>query len=174
MHLLLLSGFNPSRGTEVPQALQWGKENNTRKKTEKWTKQRFSCLSFSSVQWFSRVRLFATPGTAARQASLSITNSYSLSKLMSIESVMPSSNSFISCRSPFLLPRIFHNLRIFTNEFFTSVFHIRVSNYWSFSFSISHSNEYSWLISFRIDCFHLLAVQGTLKNLLQNIGQMHQ
>ena len=117
-----------------------------------------------SVQLLSRVRLFATPWTAARQASLSITNSQSLPKLMSIELVMPS-NHLILCRPLFLLPSIFPNIRVFSNE---SVICIRWPKYWSFSFSISLSNEYSGLISFRIDWFDLLAAQGTLKSLLQN------
>ena len=115
----------------------------------------------SSVQSLSRVRLFATPWTAARQASLSITSSRSLLKLMSIESVMPS-NHLILCR-PFLLPTsIFPSIRAFSNE---SVLRIRWPKYWSFS--ISSSNEYSGLISFRVDWLELLAVQGTLKSLLQ-------
>ena len=98
----------------------------------------------------------ATPWTAARQASLSITISWSLLKLMSIESVMPSSH-LILCRLPLLLPSVFPSIRVFSNE---SVFHIRWPKYWSFSFNISPSNEYSGLISFRIDWFDL-AVQGT-------------
>ena len=119
---------------------------------------------FSSVQSLSRVRLFATPWIAARQASLSITNSWSLLKLMSIKSVMPS-NHLILCRPLFLLPSIFRSIRVFSSE---SVLCIRWPKYWSFSFSISPSNEYSGLISFRIDCLDLLAVQETLKNLLQH------
>ena len=118
----------------------------------------------SSVQLFSRVQLFATPWTAAHQASLSITNSQSLLKLMSIESVMPS-NQLILCRPLLLLPSILPSIRVFSNE---SVLPIRWPEYWSFSFSISPFNEYSGLISFRIDCFNLLAVQGTLKSLLQH------
>ena len=102
-----------------------------------------------------------TPWTAAHQASLSITNSRSLLKLMSIESVMPS-NHLILCRPLFLLPSIFPSIRVFSNE---SVLHIRWPKYWSFSFSNSPSNEYSGLISFRIDLLDLLAVQGTLKSL---------
>ena len=120
----------------------------------------------SSVQLSSVaqcVRLFATPWTAARQASLSITNSRSLLKLMSIESVMPS-NHLILCHPLLLPPSIFLSIRVFSNE---SVLLIRWPTYWSFSFSISPSNEYSELISFRIDWFDLLAVQGTLKSLLQ-------
>ena len=111
------------------------------------------------------VRLFATPWTAACQASLSITNSWSLLKLMSIKSVMPS-NHFILCHCLFLLPSIFPSLRVFSNE---SALCIRWPKYWSFSFSISPSNlKYSGLISFRNDWFDLLAVQWTLKSLLQH------
>ena len=118
---------------------------------------------FSSVQSLSCVWLFATPWTAARQASLSITNSRSLLKLMSIESVMPSNHLILCC--PLLLPpSIFPSIRVFSNE---SVLHIRWPKYWSFIFSISSSNEYSGLISFRIDWFGLPAVQGTIKSLLQ-------
>ena len=118
----------------------------------------------SSVQSFSLVWLFVTPWTTASQASLSITNSLSLLKLMSIESVMPS-NYPILCHPLLLLPSIFPSIRVFSNE---SVLHIRWTKYWSFSFSISPSNEYSGLISFRMDWFDLLAVQGTLKSLLQH------
>ena len=118
-------------------------------------------VQFSSVQSFSHVRLFATPQTAALQASLSITNSQSLLKLMSTESVIPS-NYLIPCR-PLLLPSsIFPSIRVFSNE---SVLPIRWPKYWSFSFSISPSNEHSGLIAFRIDWFNL-AVQGTLKSLI--------
>ena len=109
------------------------------------------------------VQLFATPWTAACQAYLSITNSWSLPKLMSIESVMPS-NHLILCRPLLLLPPIPPSIRIFSNE---SVLHIRWPKYWSFNFSISPSNEYSGLISFRIDWFDL-AVQETPKSLLQH------
>ena len=121
---------------------------------------------FSSVQSLSCVRLFVTPWTAAHQASLSITNSRSLLKLMSIESVMPS-NRLILCHPLLLLPSIFPSIRVFSNE---SAFHIRWPKYWSFSFSISPSNEYSGLISFRMDWLDLLAVQGTYKHLLQHHG----
>ena len=107
-----------------------------------------------SVQLLSRVRLFATPWTAAHQASLSITNSWSLLKLMSIESVMPS-NHLILCRPLLLLPSIFPSIRVFSNE---SALHIRWPKYWSFSFSVSPSNECSGLISLRIDGFDLLSV----------------
>ena len=118
---------------------------------------------FSSVQSLSHVSLFATPWDAAHQASLSITTSQSLLKLMSIESVMPS-NHLILCH-PFLLLSIFPSIRVFSNE---AVLCIRWPKYWSFSFSISPSNEYSGLISFRTDWLDLLAVQGTLKSLLQH------
>ena len=111
----------------------------------------------------SQVRLFATPWTAACQASLFITNSRSLLKLMSIESVMPS-NHFILCCPLLLLPSIFPSIRVFSNE---SVVRISWPKYWNFSFTISPSNEYSGLISFRMDWLDLLAVQGTLKSLLQ-------
>ena len=120
-------------------------------------------FQFSSLQLLSRVGLFAIPWTAARQASLSITNSRSLLKLMSKESVMPS-NSLILCHS-LLLPSIFSSSRVFSNE---SALCIRWPKYWSFSFSISPSNEYSGLISFRMDWLDLLAVQRTLKSLLQH------
>ena len=119
---------------------------------------------FSSVQSLSCVWLFATPWTAVCQPSLSITNSQSLLKLTSIESVM-SSNHFILCRPLLLLPSVFLSIRVFSNE---SVLHIRWPKYWSFSFSISPSNAYSGLISFRLDWLDLLAVQGTLKSLLQH------
>ena len=117
----------------------------------------------SSVQLLSWVRLFATPWIAVHQASLSITNSQNLLKFMSIESVMPS-NHLILCHPLLLPPSIFPSIRVFSNEF---VLCIRWSKHWSFSFSISPSNEYSGLISFRIDWFDLLIVQGTLKSLLQ-------
>ena len=119
-------------------------------------------VHFSLVQSLSRVRLSATPWTATRQASLSITNSQSLLKLMFIESVMPSSHHIL-CH-PLLLPSIFPSIRVFSDE---SVLHIRWPKYWSFNF-ISPSNEHSGLISFRMDWLDLLAVQGTLKSLLQH------
>ena len=121
-------------------------------------------FQFSSVQSLSCVRLFATPWITAHQASLYITTSQSLLKLISIESVMPS-NHLILLRLLLFLPSIFPSLRVFSNE---SVLHIRWPKYWNFSFSISPSNEYSGLISFRIDWYGLLAVQGTLKSLLQH------
>ena len=116
----------------------------------------FWMIQLSSVQSLSCVQLFATPWTKAHQASLSITNSRSLLQLMSIELVMPS-NHLILCRPLILLPSIFPSIRVFSKE---SVLHIRWP-YWSFSFSISSSNEYLGLISFRTDWFDLLAVQGT-------------
>ena len=119
------------------------------------------CGQFSSVQSLSRVWLFVTSWTAACQASLSITNSQTLLKLMSVESVMPS-NHLILCYPFLLLPSIFPSIRVFSNE---SVLRIRWSKYWSFSFSISPCNAYSGLISFRISWLNLLAVQGTLKSL---------
>ena len=117
-----------------------------------------------AVQSFRDVQLFATPWNAARQPSVSITNSQSLPRLMSIESVMPS-NHLILCRPLLLLPSIFPSIRVFSNE---SVLHMWWPKYWSFSFNISPSSEYSGLISFRIDWFDFLAVQGTLKSLLQH------
>ena len=117
-----------------------------------------------SVQSLSHVPLFVTPWTAACQDSLSITNCWSLLKLTSIESVMPS-NHLILCHPLLLPPSIFPSIRVFSNE---SVLPIRWPKYWSFSFNISPSNEYSRLISFRIDWFDPLAVQGTLKSLFQH------
>ena len=128
-------------------------------------------LPFISVQSLSCVRLFATPWTEARQASLSITNSQSLLKFMSIESMMPS-NHLILCPPPLLLlPSIFPNIGVFSSELPLC---IRWPEYGSFSFSISSSNEYSGLISFRIDCFDLLAVQGTLKNHSSKVSVLWQ
>ena len=121
-------------------------------------------LQYSSVQSLSRVWLFATPWTAARQASLSITNSQSLLKLMSIETMMPS-NHLILCCPLLVLPPIPPSIRVFSNE---SALRIRWPKNWSFSFNISPSNEYSGLISFGMDWLNLLAVQGTLKSLLQH------
>ena len=125
---------------------------------------------FSSVQLLHCVRLIVTPWTAACQAFLSITNSRSLLKLISIELVMPSKRLILCC--PLLLPpSIFPSIRVFSNK---SVLCIRWPKYWSFSFSISPSNEYSGLISFRMDWLDLLAVQGTLKSLFQHQVQKHQ
>ena len=121
-------------------------------------------IQFSSVQLLSCVWLFATLWTAAPQASLSITNSWSPSKPMSIESVKPS-NHLILCHPLLLLPSIFSSIRVFSNE---SALRIRWPKYWSFSFNISPSNEHPGLISFRMDWLDLLAVQGTLKSLLQH------
>ena len=127
-----------------------------------------SSVQFSSI---SCVQLFVIPWTTAHQASLSVTNSWSLFTLMSIKPVMPS-NNFILCHPLLLLLSIFLHIRIFSSE---SVLHIRWPKYWSFSFKISPSNEYSELISFRIDWFDFLAVQGTLKSLLCNTTvQKHQ
>ena len=120
--------------------------------------------SISSVQMLSHIQLFATPWTAACQASLSITNCWSMLKLMSITSVMPP-NHLILCCPLLLLPSIFPSIWVFSNE---SIIHIRQPKYWSFSFSISPSNEYSGLISFKMDWLDLLAVQGTLKSPLQH------
>ena len=120
--------------------------------------------AISSVQPLSCFQLFVTPWNAARQASLSITNSWSLLKFISIASVMPS-NCLILCHHLLLPPSIFPSIRVFSNEL---VLHIRWPKYWSFSFSISPSNENLELISFRIDSLNLLAVQGTLKNFLQH------
>ena len=117
-----------------------------------------------SVQLLSRVRLFATPWTAAHQVSLSIANSWSLLKLMSIESVIPS-NHVILCHPLLLLPSVVPSIRVFPNE---SALRISWPKHWSLSFSISPSSEYSELISFRMDWLDLLAVQGTLKSLLQH------
>ena len=117
--------------------------------------------SVSSVELLSHVQLFVTPWTAARQASLSITNSWSMVKFMSIQSVLPS-NHLILCRPLLLLPSIFPSITVFSSE---SALRIRWPNYWSFRFNISPSNEYSGLISFKIDWLDLLAVQGILKRL---------
>ena len=121
-------------------------------------------IQFSSVQSLSCDQILATPWTAEHQASLSITNTRSLPKLVSIKSVMPSSH-LILCHPHLLLPSTFPSIRVFSNE---SVLHIRWPNYWSFSFSISFTNEYLGQISFRMDWLYLLAVQGTLKSLLQH------
>ena len=122
------------------------------------------CVYISSVQSLSCVWLFATPWTAAHQASQSITNSWSLPKLMSIESMMPSSHPIL-CHPLLLLPPIPPSISVFSNE---STLHMRWPKYWSFSFSISPSNEQPGLISFRMDWLGLLAVQVTLKSLLQH------
>ena len=129
-----------------------------------------SLPQFSSVELLSRVLLFATPWIAARQASLSITNSQNSPKLMSIETVMPS-NHLILCCPLLLLPSIFPSIRVFSNE---SALCIRWPNYWSFSINISPSNERPRPISFWMDWLDLLAVQGTLKSLLQHHSSKHQ
>ena len=127
--------------------------------------QRWNSFSVSvSVQSLNRVRPFATPWITACQASLSITNSQSSPKLMSVQSVMPS-NHLIFCRPLFLLSSIFPSIRVSSNE---SVLCIRWPKYWSFSFILSPSNEHPGLISFRMDWLYLLEIQGTLKSLLQN------
>ena len=124
----------------------------------------FGASVSQSVQSLSCVRLFVTPWTIAHQASLSITSSQSLPKLMAVESVMPSNHLILCC--PLLLPpSIFHSIRVFSNE---STLHMRWPKYWSFSFSISPSNEHPGLVSFRMDWLDLLVVQGTLKSLLQH------
>ena len=124
----------------------------------------FVLQPIKSIELLSHVQLFATPWTAAHQASLSITNPQSSLKLMSLKSVKPS--NYLILRRPILLPpSIFPSIRVFSNE---SVLHIRLLKHWSFSFSISPSNEHSGLISFRMDWLDLLAVQGTLKSLLQH------
>ena len=127
-------------------------------------------VQFSSVQSLSRVQLLETPWTAAHQTSLSITNSWNLPKLMSIESVMPP-HHLIFCHPLLLLPSIFPSIRVFSNE---SALHIRWPKYWSFSFNLSPSTEHPGLISFRIDWLDLLAFQGTLKSLLLTTVQKHQ
>ena len=127
-------------------------------------KKTLTIIAVVFVQSLSCIWLFLTPWTTARQAVLSFTISQSLLKLTSIELVMPS-NHLILCRPLLLLPSTFPSIRVFSNE---SVLHIRWPKYWSFSFNISPSNEYSGLTSFRMDWFDLLAVQGTLKSLLQH------
>ena len=131
--------------------------------------QNIHTLTISSVQLLSHVQLFATPWTAEHQVSLSITNSQRLLKLMSVELVMPS-NLLSLCCPLLLLPSIFPSIRLFSN---VSVLCIRWPKYWNFSFSISPSSEYSGLISFRMDWPDLLAVQGTLKTLLQHHSYMY-
>ena len=129
-----------------------------------WLRFTHNTLKLYSVQSLSCVRLFATTWTTAHQASLSITNSWNLLKLLSIQPVMPS-NHLILCSPLLLLPSVFPSIRVFSNE---SVLCIRWPKYWSFSFSISPSNEFSGLISFRMDWLDLLAVQGALKSLFQH------
>ena len=131
---------------------------------EKTTRSARYPVQFSSVQYLSRVRLFATPWISAHQASLSITNPWSLHRLMPIESVMSSSH-LILCHPLLLLSPIPPSIRVFSNE---STLRMRWPKYWSFSLSISPSNEYPGLMSFKMDWLYLLAVQGTLKSLLQH------
>ena len=136
----------------------------SKKKSRNQCPEEYLIDPLRSAQSLSHVQLFVTPWIAARQASLSITNSHSLLKLMSIESVM-SSNHLIICRPLFLLPSIFPSIRVFSNE---SVLCIRWPKYWSFSFNISPSNEHRGLISFRMDWLDLLAVQGAFKSHYQH------
>ena len=136
----------------------------SKKKSRNQCPEEYLIDPLRSAQSLSHVQLFVTPWIAARQASLSITNSHSLLKLMSIESVM-SSNHLIICRPLFLLPSIFPSIRVFSNE---SVLCIRWPKYWSFSFNISPSNEHPGLISFRMDWLDLLAVQGAFKSHYQH------
>ena len=143
-----------------PTAHNWMNESLS----QKWDRITSKWIQFSSVQSLSHVWLFVTPWTAVHQASLSITNSRSSPKPMSTESVMPS-NHLILCNPLLLLPSIFPSIRNFFNE---SALHIRWPKYWSFSFNISPSNEHPGLVSFRMDWLDLLAVQGTLKSLLQH------
>ena len=144
----------------------WGHEESDTTEWLNWTelKEKTKDLNKIKVQLVSCVRLFATPWTSAHQASLSITNTQNFLKLMSVKSVM-SSNHLILCHPLLHLPSLFPSIRVFSNE---SVLCIMWPKYWSFSFSISPSNEYLGLISLRIDQFDLLAVQGTLKSLLQH------
>ena len=162
MNPVLLHGEKPFIEV-IPREVEWGEKLvsiglYTLVRLSEWS----SAILVTSVQ-FSRVLLFATPWTAACQASLSITNSWSPPKPMSIESVMPSNHLILYC--PLLLPSIFLNIRVFSNE---SALRIRWPKYWSFSFNISPSSEHPELISFRGDWLDLLAVQGTLKSLLQH------
>ena len=147
-----------SSGTKLWRTCKWD-INRIHLSYQVWLK--LVVLPISSVQSLSRVQLFAPPRTAACKASLSITNSRSLLKLMSIKPLMPSNHLILF--HPLLLPSVFLSIRVFSDE---SVFCIRWPEYWSFSFNISPSNEYSGLISFRMDCLDFLAVHGTLKSLL--------
>ena len=163
----LSPGQNLGQGTVSEPFVYWespGVESDRRTPQVPPPQEGFLLLLISSVQSLSRVWLFATPWTAACQASLSSTSSQSLLKLMSIASVMLP-NHLILCRSLLLLPSVFPSIRVFSSE---SVLHIRWPKYWSFSFNISPSNEHPGLISFRMDWLDLLTVQGTLKSLLQH------
>ena len=148
--------------------LSWDLKDDHGFHREKWVDSKLQ--EEQSVQLLSHIQLLVTAWTATHQASLSITNSWSLLKLMSIRLVMPS-NNLILCLPLLSLPSTFPSIRVFSSE---SVLHITWPKYWSFSFSISPSNEYSGLISFRIDSFDRLAVQGTLKSLLNTTVQKHQ
>ena len=150
--------------------LPWGMEKRSWFILKWEIHSELSWVEFSGVQSLSRVRLFAAPWTAAHQASLSITNSQSWLKLLSFESAMTFSHRIL-CHPHFLPPSIFPSIRVFSNE---SVLQIRWPKYWSFSFSISPSNEHPRLISFRMDWLDLLAVQGTLKSLPNTTVQKHQ
>ena len=158
-------------GNEVSSKDEWNDEPKRRVIHERmmriWMAKNVYTIFGSSVQSFTHVQLFETPWTATFQASRSIPNSWSLLKLMCIESVMPSDH-LILCHPLLLLPSLFPSIRVFSNY---SVTCIKWPKYWSFSFSISPSNEYSGLIFFGIDWFDLLAVQGTLKSLLQHHNQ---
>ena len=159
--LPLLGGWTTVKGKDkVPAAkdLDVGRETSYKHPINKYTS-----VAAAAVWSLSCVRLFVTPWTAARQASLSFTISQSFLKLMSFELVIPS-NHLILCHPLLLLPSVFPSIKVFSNE---SAFRIRWPKFWSFSFSISPSKEYSGLISFRINWFGLFAVQGTLKSLLQ-------
>ena len=158
------SGDLPNRGTEPASLTSPALAGGFLQLTPPGKLLERHSIQFSSVQLLSRVRLFAAPCTAAGLVSLSITNSRSLPKPMSIESVMPS-NNLILCHPLLLLPSIFRSIRVFSNE---SALHIRCPKYWSFSFNIISSNEHPGLISFRMDWLDLLAVQGTLQSLLQH------
>jgi len=151
-------------GPQTSQALKNDKLQHNQSSSNPVAATIVSLVFVAVVQSLSRVWLFVTLWTAARQASLSITNSQSLPKLRSIESVMPS-NHLILCHPLLLLPSNFPSIRVFANE---SALHIRWPKYWSFTFNISSPNEHPGLISFRIDWLDLLAVQGTLKSLLQH------
>ena len=151
-------------GQEAAVRTRYGKIDSFKTGKGGWQGCKLSPCFVVDVQLLSRVQLFATPWTVARQSSLSFAISWSMLKFMSIELVMPT-NHLILCLPLLLLPSIFPSIRVFSNE---SALCIRWPKYWSFSFSINPSKEYSGLISFRIDWFDLLAVQGTLKSLLQH------
>ena len=145
-------------------------QNNYKRSGKQWSHWQYWVSQFSFIQFLRSVQLFTTPWTAACQASLFIMNSRGLHKLMSIESVMPS-NHLILCHSLFLPPSIFHSISVFSNE---SVLPIRWSKYWSFSFSISPSSEYSRLISFRIDWLISLLSKGLSRIFSNTTVQKHQ